>query len=125
MTVLYMLDGERNVVPAADPVAWADWAAVWANRHVASAFLDEAGVVLLEVGAGEVVEPPAAFAIEVSTIFVGIRSHPTQEPPHLFETTVFYAYGTGGSTRYASWREAVHGHVQEVRLMRLELRGRS
>lgn len=78
----------KTVVPA-DTMQWAKW---FENndRHVAQDHID---------------------GVKVSTAFIGINLG-TQLLPKWFETMVFGGKYDGHQERYATWREAEHGHTK-------------
>lgn len=94
---LYILDEERNPVPAKDTIEWAQWFQKH-ERHVALAEISN---------------------VRVSTVFLGIDHGWFQEgPPVLFETMIFGGQYNGDQWRYSTWAEAVKGHETAVELVR-------
>jgi len=87
----YILDGHTPV--PVDLMTWARWYEN-ADRRVA----------LTEIRPG----------IVVSTIFIGSDMGFGLGRPLLFETAVFDDYGGSEGDRYATWDEAVAGHVATV-----------
>lgn len=87
----YILDGHEPV--PVDLMTWARWFET-ADRHVART----------EVRPG----------VMVSTVFLGIDHSFGTGKPLLFETMVFSDYGGDNEVRYATWDEAVAGHVAIV-----------
>lgn len=89
----YVLDAERNVVPA-DVLTWAAFFENDDNRQVAIDYPNN---------------------VCVSTVFNGLplASELLTQPAHplLFETRVFGGLLDGEVRRYASWNEAVAGHA--------------
>lgn len=103
MTRHWILDG-KTPKPVDDILEWARWYEK-ADRLVAH---DTVGLV------------------EVSTVFLGLDhrfiSWKKDLPPLLFETMVFNAGHSVDCARYATWDEAVSGHIEILsRVMREQI----
>lgn len=99
----FILDEHHRAIPCADLMEWARWFEA-ADRRVAR---DEVGDV------------------EVSTVFLGLDHSHGRGAPMLFETMTF---GGGPRTdewcsRYSTWDEALAGHGEVVRAVRIAQAG--
>lgn len=65
-------------------------------------------------GHPKVVDKTTVGTAEVSTVFLGLDHSFGDGPPILFETMVFYGDSGDYTERYATWDEAVKGHVEIV-----------
>lgn len=85
----YILDENRNVIPAADLKSWARW-------------FESADRVVAQNQIGP---------YWISTVFVGVdHRHFGDGPPIVFETMVFADGDPGEQYRYCTWTEAEAGH---------------
>lgn len=93
MSDKYILDADRNPVPATDLMEWAR-AFDGQNRNVAKTTVYD--------------------GCEVSTVFLGLNHQFGQGPPLLFETMVFGGPFDQEQDRYSTWAEAEAGHARMV-----------
>ena len=96
--LFYILDVDKNVVPirtTAEKMAYYRWYEEPSNRRVA---YNETGDT------------------SVSTVFLGIDHRFGEDgPPIVFETMVFGGPMNYHQVRYATWDEAMKGHVETCR----------
>ena len=103
MSEWYVLDDERNVVPASDYhefFAWRDAYAKERGQDKPTATLQVARDVLDDV--------------TVSTVFLGLDHGWGESVPIVFETMVFGGHLDEKQWRYATWDGAVAGHAAIV-----------